>query len=226
MTILRFFSSSITGLIHVGAHRAQELEEYVDARIYSVIWIEANPSLIPFLEERIYPYSSTMFLANFAASDVYNSDDMLNLASNEQSSSLLSLGLHQVYHPDVTYIDAVPVIQRTIDSWISANNIHRNLYNAINIDVQGFELKALRGMKEQLTYIDLIECEINFLQTYDDCPLVHEIDQYLRNFGFRRLVTRKWGPCYGSGLYVRLLSFPRISFCLLSRLLRRTFGHR
>jgi FkbM family methyltransferase len=208
MTILKYFSYSIRGIIHVGAHRAQELEEYVDAGIHHVLWIEANPHLASFLSNRIKQYNQSMVVGCFAASDVFNPDGILKIASNEQSSSLLEFGAHSVYHPDISYVNSEPVVERRIDDWMHMMGFCRSLYNTVNLDVQGFELKVLGGMIKQLPHIELVECEVNFEHTYQGSPLVTDVDRFLKVAGFWRVFTSRWGPCYGTGLYIRTRKIP------------------
>jgi hypothetical protein len=57
---------SINGIIHIGAHQAEELKTYLDCGIEDVLWVEANPNLYPYLRKKIQGYSK-MKLGEFAA---------------------------------------------------------------------------------------------------------------------------------------------------------------
>lgn len=41
---------SIKGIIHLGAHEAEELSDYQEAGVGRVLWVEANPSKWRYLE--------------------------------------------------------------------------------------------------------------------------------------------------------------------------------
>ena len=42
----------IKGIIHIGAHEAEEYEDYKNIAIEKIIWVEANPDLIVYLENK------------------------------------------------------------------------------------------------------------------------------------------------------------------------------
>jgi hypothetical protein len=77
-------------------------------------------------------------------------------------------------------------------------------FNFINLDIQGAELKALKGMEEYLHQIDYIYTEVNSDYVYEGCALIGEIDEYLQKFGLIRVET-KWCGDYkwGDALYIR-----------------------
>lgn len=76
-------------------------------------------------------------------------------------------------------------------------------FNFINLDIQGAELKALRGMEAWLPKIDYIYTEVNQEYVYEGCALVGEIDAYLAQFGFRRVETVWHANAWGDAFYVR-----------------------
>jgi hypothetical protein len=74
-------------------------------------------------------------------------------------------------------------------------------FNLINLDIQGAELKALKGMEEYLPKIDYIYTEVNADYVYEECNLIGEIDDYLKTFGFNRYETKwcsdyRWGDAF------------------------------
>ena len=42
----------IKGIIHIGAHEAEEYEDYKEVSVDKIIWVEANPDLISYLENK------------------------------------------------------------------------------------------------------------------------------------------------------------------------------
>jgi hypothetical protein len=74
-------------------------------------------------------------------------------------------------------------------------------FNFLNLDIQGVELKALKGMESYLDSIDYIYTEVNSDYVYKDCALVTEIDDYLKQFNFVRVETQwcenfRWGDAF------------------------------
>ncbi len=55
----------------------------------------------------------------------------------------------------------------------------------IKLDVQGFELSALKGMPNLLQAARYVYCEVSFLPLYEGQPLAHEIVAWLADRGFR-----------------------------------------
>jgi hypothetical protein len=77
-------------------------------------------------------------------------------------------------------------------------------YNFLNLDIQGAELKALKGMEEYLHKVDYIYTEVNADYVYKNCALINEVDDYLINFGLHRVETQIY-PEYnwGDAFYIR-----------------------
>ena len=57
----------------------------------------------------------------------------------------------------------------------------------LKLDVQGFELEALKGCKDFLSEVSVVYCECSFSELYTGQALAPEIDEYLRQFNFRLL---------------------------------------
>ena len=64
---LLFLSNKVNGIIHIGAHKLEDLPDYLKGNVRRVIWVEANPEKYYFIEERLKRYKN-MTLGKFAAS--------------------------------------------------------------------------------------------------------------------------------------------------------------
>ena len=209
-------TKNIKGIIHIGAHEVEELNQYVSAGITNVLWVEANPNKQKLIEEKISSFPK-MKLGQFAATFVSGGTGKLNISNNGQSSSLLNLGTHAQNYSDIKYIDKQEVPFMTIDDWIYNIGIKQseNNYNFINLDIQGYELNALKGMKKQLQQVDYIYSEINTSEVYKKCAMVEEIDQFLLDFNFKRVATRLTDYGWGDALYAKKnIFFLRLKFFL------------
>lgn len=121
-----------------------------------------------------------------------------NISNNGASSSLLELGLHKNFHPHVHYVDFCIANTKLLKSILPKYSIN---FNFLNLDIQGAELKALKGMgDEYLSNVDYIYTEVNCDYVYKDCALVTELDDYLSKFNFKRVETCwthfKWGDAF------------------------------
>lgn len=194
------------GVLHVGANRGEEAPVYLELGIKKQIWIEANPLIFLKLKANI---SNNQYAKafNYCISDKRELV-MFHVSNNDsQSSSILELGTHATVHPDVKYIDSYPMEAFSLEEVMMAVH-YRNPstgeyegmfdYDFLNIDLQGAELKALKGMGKMLDKFKWAYLEVNKEELYKGCALVGEIDEYLAGFGFKRVET-KWAGATGWG---------------------------
>ena len=99
------------------------------------------------------------------------------------------------------YVSSFESETKLLKDVISKYNID---YNFLNFDIQGVELKALKGMKEYLNRVDYLYTEVNSDYVYKDCALIGELDEYLLKFGLVRVETQWCGDCrWGDAFYIR-----------------------
>ena len=123
-----------------------------------------------------------------------------NVSSNSQSSSLLELGSHTKDYPEVTYIEKNVVIAKRLDAVIPDSYS----FDFINLDIQGAELSALRGLGKHLQNARYIYSEVNKKQVYIGCPHISDIDKFLQTYGFRRIATRwVFKKGWGDALWIK-----------------------
>jgi FkbM family methyltransferase len=189
----------IRGVIHIGAHHAEEANSYIRNGINDVIWIEANPSNIHIVNKQISSFPRMRAFC-FAAGSKSHCLVSLNIANNGQSSSILDLGSHQTHHPEVKYINSIECQLLSIDDFVSARGIDLSHYNMMNLDIQGYELEALRGATDTLQMIDFIYTEVNSEEVYKKVPLFPEVESFLQSLGFslvaKELTKYGWGDAF------------------------------
>ena len=143
-----------------------------------------------------------MKLGKFAASSRTGGRACLKLSGI--SSSLLEMGSHKEKYPGSESTETAEVDLVSTDDWIEDNIADRRDFNILNIDVQGYELEVLKGLKKQLKFVSAIYTEINYEYLYKESALVDEIDEFLATYGFRRVATEAVkGMGWGEGLYIR-----------------------
>ena len=187
-----------TGVVHVGAHLAEESKEYERFNWVPIIWIEAQPALVEELKKKLDPTINSVIEAA-----VWNKSDIeleLNVASNSQSTSLLHFGSHETSYPDVTFTNSLKVNTKRLDELLDDYICP----NFINLDLQGVELQALEGLGNLIEKFDYIFVEVNRVEVYKECTLVGTLDSFLDQSGFSRVTTR-WvlGRGWGDALYIR-----------------------
>jgi FkbM family methyltransferase len=188
-------------IIHGGAHLAEEKNLYTEAGANKIIWIEANPELVERLS--IDPRLSSDIIVNIGLSDKEQIVD-LKIANNSYSSSILDMKIHLEIMPDIVQDKSVRIKTKTLNHIIKELGVNMQEYNILVLDIQGYELYALRGAEEILPHLDCIFTEVNFIEMYKDCVIIEELDEFLAKFGFKREYTAdtfSWG--YADALYVR-----------------------
>jgi FkbM family methyltransferase len=195
------YDMKIDGVLHLGAHVGEEAEAYDAAGIGNVLWVEANPDLIPELEQNISRYGHKY--VNACVDSISGIGTMLHVTNNVMSSSLLPLGTHKKRAPQVKYTHDIAMVTHTVDDICRQNNFHN--FNFLNADLQGLELRAFSGAVGELRHVEWIFTEINFDELYIDCARAWQLDEFLWEQGFYRVETWMaqgnvgWGDC----LYVR-----------------------
>jgi FkbM family methyltransferase len=108
----------------------------------------------------------------------------INISGRSHSSSLLPITKSQ--------IDAFPGTARIAVAKVDVSTVDTLLANAvipdpilIKLDVQGYELAALNGMRDLLSRAKYVYCEVSFREFYRGQPLAHEIIEWLAARGFR-----------------------------------------
>lgn len=186
------------GILHVGANIGEEAEAYDKEGIKNVIWIEANADLLPILEENVLKYGHTV--SHYCVGDKNGEDVIFHISNNAgQSSSYLDLGTHLIQHPEVHYTEHCPMQTMRIDSL----PIHTYGLDWVSLDIQGTELKALRGMGDLLRQFRFVYSEVNRKHVYKGCALLPEMDAYLKSFGLRRVETAKWIGDWTDALWIK-----------------------
>lgn len=193
------------GVLHCGANVGEEATVYNQLGIKNVIWIEANPDIHQKLVMNVAGYDHKTFC--FAVGDTNEEEVTLHVSNNgSQSSSVLELGTHKTKHPDVYFTHDIKVPMFRIDSFFSSDG-ERNLLKNIdflNLDLQGFELKALRGIGDIMHQFKWAYIEVNQAELYLGCPHVNDLDLYLNGFGFKRVETKWCGNTgWGDALYIK-----------------------
>ena len=189
---LRKYNIPITGIIHIGAHKFEEIPCYKYANIpdNKIIWVEANKNMIELQNNK------NLIIYNYCITDKEGENIEFKITNNTASSSILDLDVHAISYPDIKFIDTINMKTETIESMYTKQNIPHNFANYLHLDIQGAELLALKGANEILNNFDYINVEVNLLHMYKDCPLVDDIDRYLQDRDFIRIETDFGpGPC-------------------------------
>lgn len=197
-------------ILKIGACIGSDAKILMEFQPKVIVWVEPNPHLRSTLEKNIR--ENTLDAVNYIVSRaIYDKDDqdvdfliMSDVAqTNPGCSSLFKPTKQLEYYPHIQLVGAEKVRTITIDTIVT--KLDRNSIDFIIMDVQGCELKALQGAKETLKLPSLkcIYLEVQTEQLYENTPLVEEIDEYLKQFGYQRIETRMMHKSWGDALYYK-----------------------
>lgn len=192
----------ITGVLHIGAHDCEELQFYrkLGLQDSDCYWIEAIGEKVDEAKIRDIP---NVFQA--VVSDNDGQDVTFHVTNNVQSSSLLEFGTHAESYSWCVVTKDIQLKTSTVKSWVNANAIPISKLNFWNLDIQGAELLALTGAGDLLRYAEVLYLEVNTQEVYKGCAKVWELDEYLKNYGFTRVLTQMWNDTdgWGDAIYIR-----------------------
>ncbi len=190
------------GIIHIGAHKAEECVEYARSGVENVIWIEGNPNLKYEIEENINIYKHNRVFISLL-SDKDNLLVSFNITNATMSSSILDLDLHSYYYPEIKTIEKIELRTKRFDTLVLEQNIDITKYDFLNIDIQGVELPALIGMGDKIAQINYIYTEVNIAHLYKNCYLLDAMDTFLTSKGFFRAELSLTQAGWGDAFYIR-----------------------
>lgn len=199
--LIEEFKIRPTGVLHMGAHKGQEAEQYHLCGTDRMIFIEALPDVFMALQRNIKRFPQALAI-NACIGPQDGQKQVFHVSSNDgESSSLFEFGTHAIVHPDVSFTHDIEVTTWRVATLIRQYAIEVKDYNFLNIDLQGAELIALKSMEDLLQDAMYVYIEVNLDYLYKNIPLRGNIDDYLVAFGFQRvkekiLEDKKWGDAF------------------------------
>jgi FkbM family methyltransferase len=190
------------GVLHIGAHKGEELASYDNLGIENVVWIEGNPSLAENLKRRLEPRGDQL-VYNYLVSDTNDQEFDFKITNNGESSSILEMEKHLEHHPHIHVVDSLKLKSKRLDSIIDDNKIEIGNYDFINLDIQGAELLALKGLGDKIKSFKYIYTEVNTGEVYKGCAKIDELDEYLAQYGFERVETKITEYEWGDAFYIK-----------------------
>ena len=214
--ITKYFGIFPKTILHIGAHTAEEKSDYEINGWGSlgIIWVEAQEELCKLIPIR---QTTNDKVLNYLAWNENGQDLEFKTTNNGQSSSILDFGTHKKTYPSINFISETTLKSVRLDSVLNENDD----FDLINIDVQGVEKEALEGLGILINKANFIYSEVNKERVYQNCTLINDLDLFLKQFGFKRVVT-KWvrGAGWGDALYVK---YPKSNYLIIGQYLTLKF---
>ena len=108
----------------------------------------------------------------------------IHISRRDDSSSLLPITVTQVaLFPGTAEVGTATVRVAPLREFVSAEDIQPPAF--LKLDVQGYELEALRGCEDLLDRFAYVYAECSFVELYGGQVLADEVIAWLRERGFR-----------------------------------------
>ena len=205
--ITKQLNLSIRGVIHIGGFVGEELQSYRDLGLTNTILFEPQKELYEIIKSKCQNDEQVFSVAlgsDSCEKDMFISDRQGGVECGAgASSSLMKPKKHLTEHPEVTFPKTETVQVRRLDEFLQSQDIRALNYNMLNIDVQGYELEVLKGADSILGCIQFMILEVNLDEMYEGCPLVGELDEFLKEYNFERIHTYWQSTSWGDAIYVK-----------------------
>lgn len=195
------YSIKTDGVIHIGAHHGNQTNLYQNAKIKNILYFEPLKKNFEILNEKFGLHNNikleNMALGNFTGKVKMHVEE----ANLGQSSSILKPRGHIFQYPHIIFNKQEEVEITSLNEYNKKNDLSN--FNIITIDVQGYELEVFKGASEILNNIDLIVSEVNRAELYENVTMVADLDIFLKQYGFKRVLTNWEGHTWGDAAYVK-----------------------
>ena len=125
----------------------------------------------------------------------------ISSGDSDGSSSLLLPKKHLTEHPGVVFNTSLRIQAVTLDSWAAENSISH--VDFLWLDMQGYELHALKSAGSVLPSVSAIYSEVSLKEMYYGAPLYAELKQWLDDQGFSVYIESLPWEDMGNVLFVR-----------------------
>jgi FkbM family methyltransferase len=112
-----------------------------------------------------------------------NTSTFFHVTDASSSSSVLPLADACRLHFGLREVEQIPIQLHRLDDYRTAHQL--SLPDMIKLDVQGYELEALKGGAQCLRSAKAVLMEVSFVELYHGQPLFADVVRFMADHGFR-----------------------------------------
>ncbi len=170
-------------IIDGGAYQGNIIQNFLSSYQNPTIYVfEPFPDSVSILRNRFSKYNNIYIFEK--ALGASNCHVIFNVVNNIVSSSILTPSelLYKYHGSKMDIKESIEVEQIRIDSIAELQDIEIDI---VKLDIQGYELEALKGAQGILKRIKTITVEVEFIALYKNQALFSDIDFFLRENNFQ-----------------------------------------
>lgn len=173
----------IRGVIHVGAHVANEADVYEG--IKDVLWVEANPEVFGELQTNVRAHGHRTALALLSETSGQCLEFHV-MSGDKGSSSVHKPTRHLEQYPHITETHTIPIRTTTLDDLIDDLGSDANM---LVIDAQGHELSVLIGGQRHMEQFDIVIAEGYPVPLYEGATTSGELCDAMLRIGYSAIAS-------------------------------------
>lgn len=191
--------STVKTILELGSRDgldAIEMSEYYDADVFA---FECNPSAIEICKDNLHGHER-VHLYEQAVWDEEGTISFYPVINGNTGASSCFVAIDDYPYETPYEQEEIVVPSIRLENWFEKEGCFPEL---ICIDLQGAELRALKGMGEIPSSVKYIITEGQTKPMYEGVNLIPEIEEYLEEFGFSIRADKLVNPYFGDFLFVR-----------------------
>ena len=205
--ISKIKKSDVNTIVELGSRDlldAVKLQNFYNCKVYA---FECNPDCLIECYRTLSNIPTEVKENIFLVENAISKDDSeccfypfdLELYNNMGSSSMLKIDFSKRNKNDPDYMRASPQKEIKVmgirgDTFLTKNKI--NCVDLLCIDLQGFELQALKSFGETLKNCKYIITECSITSTYAEGSTFKEVEEYVGLHGFRYVCSDAFNESY------------------------------
>ncbi|WP_164101111.1 FkbM family methyltransferase [Candidatus Laterigemmans baculatus] len=197
-------STSLTSIVHIGAHLAQERHHYEQHGFRKILWVEGSATVYEELRKLLAQHEGPATHSARCAMLTNEDDQEVELrtySNNGMSNSIFPPSQQLAARwPDVKETGATQRSKSvTLDSFLATTEF-ADQCDVLVVDVQGAELLVLQGGLKTLSRVKAVVCEVSTVPYYEGGVLFEELNAFLTAQGFVAVSTPRR---HGDMLFLR-----------------------